>query len=416
MQTGTPPAAPPAVPPAAPPAVPPSPPALGATADPAAGDDARLAAEREADRKAYDAAIAGLRKDHAGEWVVIAEGAVAKVGATLADVNEIAPEALHRFVFEIGKEGDREEFVSQWYGPRFAGSGLAAALDVEWTIAAGHGTWLSKGGTTVGPLGVPPFPRVPVGLSFPWDGYPFKKSPGYVTKDVLVGGVGPPLMLMPEDWTALSLARSEVPGTMTVLGLPCRMANVDVLIRDLGATGRVIAACPAAPRETLIALARERDAFWNWGGDLGAKATAGHEGRWIVFAADRVIADGATPGEALRAAEGKPDGAYHRFVLPVPRGAPITYDAARFTTPNETFHGRLIGLEDPEGHVLIDREFFGHSGRELEHLEMAEDGREFAVVRDGVTHRARAGWLGRDIHTGRPTQYVYEWPDPVPPK
>src|SRR5687768_8741519 len=65
-----------------------------------------------------------LRAQHAGRWAVIAGGRLVARGVTREKALAVEPLAPHRFVFEIGTEGDREDFVSQWYAPRFAGMGL----------------------------------------------------------------------------------------------------------------------------------------------------------------------------------------------------------------------------------------------------------------------------------------------------
>ena len=352
-----------------------------------------LDAERAADQKAYDAAKEGLAKDHAGEWVTIALGRVEKIGKSMEEVLPAGSAAQHRFVFKVGEEGDREEFASEWYGPRFSGPGLPIALDVEWTLGSHAGTVLMKDGKSTKPLGVPPFPRVPITMRAPTvAGSP--GGPASRTLDVFIGTVGPPLMLMPEDWDALGLARFEVPGTMKVFDLPCRMATLDVSVAEVGAKGTLIASCPAFPREKLIDFARWRDAFWTKYWQLQQEVTKGHEGKCVVYAADRVVADGPDVNQALYAALGKPDGAYHRYVLALPRLAGLVFNAADFTEEKRL---RMNGIDvtvrsNGNGQFLATKAIADRL-----HLEMAEDGKEVRIARgDGEPRLARGGyaWQG----------------------
>ncbi len=379
-------------------------------------DEAKVDAERAANRKAYEASVAGL---HTGEWVVISGGRVVAKGATMEDVAGAAPEALHRFVFEVGKEGDREEFVSGWYGPRFAGPALAAALRTDWTPGTHSGTTLTReGGRSLGPVGVPPFPRVPMHVNPP-DGDPGRPSHGPL--DVFLGTVGPPLMLMPWDFLSRGLARFEIPGTMKVYGGDCRMATALVSIPEIGAKALVVASCPAFPRESLVEMARHRDAFWNWGWQLAQQVSKGREGKWVVFAADRVVGEGDSLEAALRAARGKPDGYYHRYVVKLPREGPLEIDA---TDMKDERRAWLNGVEVSAtavgaGTLVVSREAAAAIG-----LENAEEGRDVRLRLGSWKWPARAGyaWLTKDrgspmSGSGAAVLVVYDAPpepEPVP--
>ena len=381
-------------------------------------DEVAVDAERAQNSKAYARLAAGLKKDHAGEWVVIAGGRLVAQGARIEDVQGAAPQALHRFVFEVGKEGDREEFVSGWYGPRFAGPTLAAALRVDWQPGTHFGTTLTKeGGKSFGPVGTAPFPRVPMHVNPP-DADPARPSHGPL--DVFLGTVGPPLMLMPWDWLSRGLARFEIPGTMNVFGGDCRMATALVSIPELDARALVVASCPAFPRERLVEMARHRDAFWNWGWQLAQQVAKGHEGKWVVFAADRVIGEGDSPEAALRAARGKPDGYYHRYVVKVPRVLSLAIDESAWGEGRRAWlNGVEVTARGGPGAML----FVGNAAEAAAiGLEMAEEGRDVVLQQGDTRTPARAGyaWLTKDRGSpmssgGPPVLVVYPAPpEPVP--
>ena len=108
--------------------------ALPAAGGPALADEggaSAVEAERAADRAAYEAAIEGLEREHAGEWVAIAQGKVAATGKSVEDVAGAAPKALHRYLFKVGDDGDGELHANFFYGPRFGGIPLARALGID---------------------------------------------------------------------------------------------------------------------------------------------------------------------------------------------------------------------------------------------------------------------------------------------
>ncbi len=145
--------------------------------------------------------------------------------------------------------------------------------------------------------------------------------------EVLLGAVGPALMLTPEDDARLGLSRWEVPGTETVGDVPCRRALVRVSVPGLDGVATVVAAVPDAPRETLVAKARERHRFWEWSEaqrkalDLGEDVVPTGEPRWLVFGNDRVLGVGSSAETALAEASAYRDVIYHRYVTPWPRPA-----------------------------------------------------------------------------------------------
>ena len=302
---------------------------------------ATIAAARERNLEAYAREKARLHRDLVGKWVVIAERDPATVsgaykpivvGETLDDVAAIGADLPHRFVFRVGEDGDEDVFVSSWYAPRFAGHGIATALGMQVVM---HGAVdVSKDGRSASFRGPTPFPRVAFHLAAP-DGTASPRN-GDATPEVFIGSVGPDLMLTPQDATELRLARWEVPGTVTVGGVPCRRVRVTASVPAVGASGSVVACVPDVPMETLVEASRARHRFWEWSEGLRADLALdreplgsplveiGRHERWIVFGNDRVLGRGTTAQEALDAAHAFRDVVYHRYVTrwPMPTPAP----------------------------------------------------------------------------------------------
>ncbi|MBL9086522.1 MAG: hypothetical protein JNM10_05225, partial [Planctomycetia bacterium] len=226
---------------------------------------ATIAAARARNLEAYAREKARLHRDLVGKWVVIAErdpatveGAYKSVvvGETLDAVAAIGAVSPHRFVFRVGEDGDEDVFVSSWYAPRFAGHGIATALGMQVVM---HGAVdVSKDGRSATFGGPTPFPRVAFHLAA-LDGTASPRN-GDATPEVFLGSVGPDLMLTPQDATELRLARWEVPGTVTVGGVPCRRARVTASVPAVGASGSVVACVPDVPMEDLVARSRARHA------------------------------------------------------------------------------------------------------------------------------------------------------------
>ena len=82
---------------------------------------------------------------------------------------------------------------------------------------------------------------------------------------------------------ALGLAQFEVPGTWSVMGVPCRRALVETKIEGLDASAHVVATAPLVEREKLVGFARYRNSWWQWGGSLPAYVSGPYSGQWIVF-------------------------------------------------------------------------------------------------------------------------------------
>jgi hypothetical protein len=360
--------------------------------------------EREENRAAYAKLVAEAGRGRNGGWIAIADGTVS-AWATRAEAAAVAPAARHRFVFEIGPEEHEEDtFVSTWYGPRFAGMALVNALDVNWRVGPSTGTTLTKGSKST-TFGTPPFPRVPVSVAAP-GGTP-------ETLDVFLGTVGPPLMLTPDDWQRLGLARWEIPGTHTVMGLPCLRARVRVSFPGLEGDAELVASCPEFGRERLVEFARHRGRFWEWGGTLSQLVTSGRDGKWIVFGVDRVLGEGATAVEALEAADGAAREAYHRFVVRLPRGDALRVDEAWFQADESVIdlNGVETAVRHPAQRVseapvdrLREREIGGAASVVLLAGETAarrarihefESARDVLLVRGGAEHAARAGYAWR---------------------
>lgn len=300
-----------------------------------ARDLGAIQAARARNRAVYDRERAHLHRVHAGQWVAIAvpAGLTAggayetwTAGATLEAVRDFRPESKHRYVFRVGDEGDLDVFVSAWYGTRFAGSGgLARGLGVDLVLHASVD--VAKDGRQARFAGGTPFPAVAFHFEAP-DGRASPRN-GDATPEVFVGSLGPDLMLTPQDDAELGLERFEVPGTATVGGVPCRRVLVTASIPRVGARGTLVACVPDVPAEGLAAMSRSRHAFWQWGEGLQATlrldrgflllpADESPTRSWLVFGNNRVLARGASPGEALDAASGFRDVLYHRYVTAWP--------------------------------------------------------------------------------------------------
>ncbi|MFO0932601.1 MAG: hypothetical protein U1E39_07815 [Planctomycetota bacterium] len=309
------------------------PPAIGWS--PLAPDvPAEIEAARARNLEAYAREKARLHRDLVGKWVVIAERDPATVegaykpvvvGETLDDVAAFGAELPHRFVFRVGEEGDLETFASEWYGPRFAGSGFVKAMGLtSFGTMPGGGVELRRGDDAVTFGTASPFPRIRIGIEAAIDPEVARSEP----REVFFGSVGPTLMLTPEDDARLRLARWEVPGTETVAGVPCRRVLVRVAIPDLEVAEAVVAAVPAVARETLVAMARERHRFWTWSDEMRASlnfeedVVPAGEPRWVVFGNDRVLGVGRTVEAALAEADSFRDVVYHRYVTPWPMPTP----------------------------------------------------------------------------------------------
>lgn len=344
--------------------------------------------ERAADRRAYETHVAALRQEHAGAWVVIAGGKVVTTGARVEDVQDAAPEALHRFVFRVGDEGDGEVFVSAWYGPRFAGPGLARAFGFDYALGRG---W-TRGDEVLPIRGARPFPRTPLVV-----GAPGRSGEAL---DVFIGTVGPPLVLTPGDFDRLGLARYEVPGTITVGGIPCRRATIHVEVPGIEGSATLTVVVPTVSHDRLVDLGRGRDFDFFQGIEMGfgiwaMMPEARIEG-WVLFGVDRVLGQGETAVEALAKGEGKAPEAYHRFLCRMPRGGKVEYDAAAFTEEEtRILNGERVEVRRSKRYgddiLLGSRADADRLG-----LHLAEDARCFFVMQDGKRLHARCGaaWAG----------------------
>jgi len=304
-----------------------------------------IARQRAANRAVYETEFPRMNVSK-GKWVAIAaepppnlEGAFKAIvlGETLDDVAKFAPHAKHRYVFRVGGEGDVETFASTWYAPRFAGHGLVNALGIS-SIQGGDGITLRKGGITVTEKGPTPFPRVRVAIDTP-DREPVAAAAGDASATELwLGSVGPTLMLTPEDGARLSLARWEVPGVETVMGVPCRRVLVRVALVGLPGDATVVGAVPDVPYERLVALSRSRHSFWQWPdslrGMLDLPGEGDARGQWLVFGNDRVLGRGPTPETAVTDADDRmKDVVYQRWVVRWPMLQATTVARPQFEEP-----------------------------------------------------------------------------------
>src|SRR5262245_25199102 len=289
------------------------PPRGDAPADPSA-DLAATSRQRVANRKEYDREIGRLRGSATGMWVMIsAEPPPGLVGAfkpvvighSAEEVGRFAPHAKHRYVFRVGDEGDLEPFASEWYAPRFAGSGFAQALGVR-TMGVDNSIVVIKGDARVERKDATPFPRVPVSITTP-DGS--ATTPPDAQPEMWLGSVGPTLMLTPEDDARLGLARWEVPGVENVMDVPCRRVLVRAAIPGIPGDTTVVGAVPDVSREVLVGLSRARNSFWSWAESLRPSLDLPREGdargQWIVFGNDRVLGRGPRTETEIAEDEGR---------------------------------------------------------------------------------------------------------------
>lgn len=64
--------------------------------------------EREINKRAYIEMEEELLTKYTGKWVVIAQGKLLKVGKSIEDVEDVAPDAHHRFIFRVEKAESRK--------------------------------------------------------------------------------------------------------------------------------------------------------------------------------------------------------------------------------------------------------------------------------------------------------------------
>jgi len=381
-------------------------PAVGVAGAPEQADES-VDAARARNKKAYARVSPDLHRDPASPWVVIAGGKVAARGATLEDVLKNAPEAPHRFVFQVGSEGDSKEFITTWYGPRFGGGklfGLLEEMGFTWTCHVTTGFRFSRNGKPVPPVSPLPFPRIQLEIAPP-GGKPLALT-------VFPNTVGPPLVLTPEDYLRLGLARFEVPGTLTIetaFGgvVPCRRVLVRISVPGFDVHGYRIASVPICPRKVLVDLSRKRSAIEFWPGDMSGEKLPGRwKGKWVLYGVDQVMGEGTTPEQALRDGKGKVDFAYHRFLVRLPLGEPLVLNRSDFGQEKCV---KLNGLEvavragQEHGPFLVSRE-----SAEPLHLELAEEGREVRFKGEKTGHlQAGYAWLG-DLAPSRLALVVVE--------
>jgi hypothetical protein len=431
---------------------------------PAPVESPELVAARAKDLAAYEAAKGSLSRDDAGAWVVIAGGKIAAKGKDLADVKPAAHDAAHRFVFRVGDEGDRDGLLNNWRAPRLAGLPFVRALGVGFELDPNGSVSLTKGEERATFESHSPFPRIRANIASP-DGTPLAAE-GAKLPELFLGTVGPELVITPDDAVSLHLERWEVPGTLQVFrgSIPCRRVLVTVSIPGITGDATFIAAYPTVPRERLVDLLRWANHFWSWGagGPISKMAIEDvPEGEWVVFGNDRVLGHGATPEDAVTAADAETEFAYHRFLLRVPqdlpqpyipvggeRDKPHVFDLKKSTKTTVTLNGRRVeatpAVDETPDHVVSGFEaveaatptyVVSPADAVALHLEMAEAPYDARVVESGdpkaAVRYARAGraWIGVSVVVdGKPAEnhrrlalVVYERPkipaldDPLPP-
>jgi hypothetical protein len=383
--------------------------------DPFAPDPA-IAAAREKDQAAYDAAKAKLHAEDAGNWVVIAEGLLAGKGRTLDDVKAIRREATHRFVFRVGEEGDKSGDASSWYAPRFAGRSLLGALGVRMIDDPDGQITLQKGSAQVVFGQGEPFPVSHLRLASP-DGEPEATRSGKPA-EVFLGTVGPALLMAPEDAVRLHLERWEVPGTEAFFqgSIPCRRALLTVSVDGLPGDAVVIGCYPVVEHARLVDLERGRDRDV-----LARHPPEVPAGEWVLFGATRMLSHAATREDALALGVPQVEMAHHRFLLKCPEEVPSWMIRAGEAWPKPrsfdvtTFRASRTRLNDVE----VDARSSGGNSPTFVvsaadasrlHLELAEAPWDAAYV-DGnppAAHPARGGYAWTDVSnpSGGPSKRV----------
>ena len=64
--------------------------------------------EAKANDQAFEKLQAQLERENFGKWIVIAHGKLPGVGDSLAEVNQLAPNAQHRIVMQVGERRPKE--------------------------------------------------------------------------------------------------------------------------------------------------------------------------------------------------------------------------------------------------------------------------------------------------------------------
>jgi hypothetical protein len=389
-----------------------------------------VATERALNEACYEREKERLRREHAGKWAVIAHGrliGVPEARETPATARDRGVTAAHAFVFRVGEDGPREDFISEWYAPRFAGTGLPQALRLEWSM---HDRALRREDHEREQKGIGSlFPR----FLFDFEGPPReagKPGPRLAAREVFVGTVGPPLMLAPEDAVALDLARWEIPGLVTIWNrVKCRQATVLVSVAGWDAPRAITALWPLEPRANLVLWAWRRNGFWNTPfRDRFLAEAPDPDGTkpWILFGRDRVLARGSSPDEALLTALLQDrEVSYHRILLRWPREPALVLREAEFAAGKATSAPNGLPLATraagPTGPFLVDAATAATLG-----LELAEEGRELWLEKtDGTRVSLRGGYAQRVENTESGRQplsltlqaylVVYPWEPPPPP-
>lgn len=362
-----------------------------------------VAQQRAANEACYERIRELLRKEHRGKRIVIAHGEYHVVPDSGIVPEDAQSKAAHAFSFRNGDEGPREEFISEWYSPRFAGLALPAALGAEWsmqenTLKTADGKREQKGIGSV-------FPRFLFDLEGP-PTRPGVPGPRLSAREVFLGTVGPPLMLTPEDAVALDLARWEIPGLVTIWKhVRCRQATVFVSVAGWDAPKAITALWPLTPRENLILWARQRDAFWSGAfvdAMLAETPTSTGKGSWILFGRDRVLGLANDPSDLLAVVERDTEATYHRYLLRWPREPELVLQEAELeNTPRRVVLNDMplaVRATSPNGPFLID----GATAVALR-LERAEEGRTMWLQQtDGTRVQLLGGyaWLSREVRPG----------------
>lgn len=353
-----------------------------------AGPGASVDAQRAADEKAYKDAKDSLYRDKHGQWVAIADGKVLAMGTKPEEVMGPGSKSGHRFVFQIGEDGDRREPLSAWYGPRFGGLGVGTALDLEASRGPSDVT-LGKAGKEICFKGGP-YPRARLRVGAP-GGKP-------ETLDAYLATDGPDLVITPEDYERLGLVRFEVPGKVLIGRFAeGRRVLVRVGVEGLAGDAWLVATVPTVSKLRLAELARTRDAdFLSDDVDLWDDSKKSLAGSWVLFGVDRVLGSGPDASAALVAGEGKAPEAVHRSLVKLPRGEPLVFKREAFAKEESlVLGGEKVtargGGEAHPGVYLVDVPTAASLRADL-----AEEGREVLLQEGAESKPARlaAVWKG----------------------
>ncbi|MAG56630.1 MAG: hypothetical protein CMJ83_10105 [Planctomycetes bacterium] len=196
-------------------------------------------------RRQYRPQAAALAKEKVTGWVMIVEGMLLPVdgkgkvmpGTRWPDLVALAerlhPGAVHRFLFQVGEDGDQAHFYTMGEFPHGIGSGLVTAVrkatSSGW-LSTPHQIWLKSKSNSESTIISEPDPKgipyVPFSVGAP--GGETKVSHAFGFASAFTG----PAVVSEETARKLDLARYEIPGTMTLnRHAKCRRARARFVLK-----------------------------------------------------------------------------------------------------------------------------------------------------------------------------------------